>query len=522
LVILSTATIVSLYGILERLGIDKHLWVQDVQNRIFSTLGQPNWLAAYLLTLIPLTLAFASKNAKYYLLTAIYLLAIYFTRSRSGFLGVGTAVGLYFLFKRFSLKVVGVVAGLGLLALVIAQSQFNLLGSRVPFDDSAPAIYSGGSSSSQIREVVWRGALDIWKAYPVFGSGVETFAYSYYNFRPVEHNLLSEWDFLYNKAHNEFLNFLATSGAFGLISYSLIIFWFTSRAKKSPELVAGFLGLSVSNFFGFSVVPVGLFFFLFPALSLVGKDDSIEIKVKNKQYYFIGNKEAIAITIVFLIACWFSFRLISWWQADKLFNYGRNYLTANQVELGYNYLVEAVSRKPNEPLFRSDLGEAAAKLAVVYDQAPKSASNSAQLTAARDQLINQAVAESDLVLEQNKVHLNFYKSRAKIFLLLNTIEGQYLNQALETVIQAIELAPTDAKLHYNLGLLYQQLNQTELAKQALEETIELKPNYEAARFSLGSLYQQLDQPDLAREQYQYILQFLNPENQQVKDELQKL
>src|SRR3990167_11535717 len=60
LVIAATAsgTIVAIYGVLERLGIDKHLWVQDVQNRVFSTLGQPNWLAAYLVALIPLTMAF--------------------------------------------------------------------------------------------------------------------------------------------------------------------------------------------------------------------------------------------------------------------------------------------------------------------------------------------------------------------------------------------------------------------------------------------------------------------------------
>ena len=33
-----TAALVAFYGVLERLGIDKHLWVQDVQNRVFSPL----------------------------------------------------------------------------------------------------------------------------------------------------------------------------------------------------------------------------------------------------------------------------------------------------------------------------------------------------------------------------------------------------------------------------------------------------------------------------------------------------
>ena len=54
--LLGSALLISLYGTLEHFGIDKNLWVQDVQNRVFSTLGQPNWLSAYLVALLPLPL----------------------------------------------------------------------------------------------------------------------------------------------------------------------------------------------------------------------------------------------------------------------------------------------------------------------------------------------------------------------------------------------------------------------------------------------------------------------------------
>ena len=59
---LGSASLVALYGVLERMGIDKNLWVQDVQNRVFSTLGQPNWLAAYLVALVPVSMAIALKT----------------------------------------------------------------------------------------------------------------------------------------------------------------------------------------------------------------------------------------------------------------------------------------------------------------------------------------------------------------------------------------------------------------------------------------------------------------------------
>jgi len=51
--LLISATLVSLYGVAEHFGIDAKYWVQDVQNRVFSTLGQPNWLAAWLVALRP-------------------------------------------------------------------------------------------------------------------------------------------------------------------------------------------------------------------------------------------------------------------------------------------------------------------------------------------------------------------------------------------------------------------------------------------------------------------------------------
>src|SRR4030042_6345784 len=53
--LLATASFISLYALAEHFGIDAQYWVQDVQNRVFSTLGQPNWLAAWVVALLPIT-----------------------------------------------------------------------------------------------------------------------------------------------------------------------------------------------------------------------------------------------------------------------------------------------------------------------------------------------------------------------------------------------------------------------------------------------------------------------------------
>jgi O-antigen ligase len=71
------------------------------------------------------------------------------------------------------------------------------------------------------------------EANPLFGTGVETFAFAYYTYRPAQHNMTSEWDYLYNKAHNEYLNYLATIGILGLGSYLLMIRSFSGLQLKS-------------------------------------------------------------------------------------------------------------------------------------------------------------------------------------------------------------------------------------------------------------------------------------------------
>ena len=48
------------------------------------------------------------------------------------------------------------------------------------------------TDSGEIRKIVWRGAWAIYLAHPFLGTGLETFAYSYYAFRPQDHNWVSE------------------------------------------------------------------------------------------------------------------------------------------------------------------------------------------------------------------------------------------------------------------------------------------------------------------------------------------
>ncbi len=246
-------------------------------------MGQPNWLAAYLVSLVPLTW-YCLLNAKiqkhkiiWIGVSILFFACILFTKSRSGLLGLGAAYTIFWVFNwRKYLKLFVSLSVLFLIIVGIFGTPFtpsiNDLMHPKTIQKTAVDTSEGGTESGAIRAIVWKGAIEVFKHNSVFGTGYETFGYSYWQYRPAEHNNISEWDFLYNKAHNEYLNFAANIGSFGLISYAILIGVSIFVMRKNPALLAGYVSVLITNFFGFSVVVISLMTFLFPAMAIILKD----------------------------------------------------------------------------------------------------------------------------------------------------------------------------------------------------------------------------------------------------------
>ena len=563
--LLTSATLVSIYGVLEHFGIDKNVWQQDVQSRVFSTLGQPNWLAAWVVALVPIVWALIIKykdkfkdtvknNTKdklklvsLYALSALFFVTLLFTGSRSGLLGfVVIAVifwGITLLkYKKIYLKelifsnLIVIVFSL-LIGTQWTPSIWSLV--KGPADSaktvtlaSGTVLETGGTESGSIRKIVWKGALEIWKHYPIFGSGVETFAYSYYLYRPIEHNLTSEWDFIYNKAHNEYLNFLANSGAVGLLSYlfliSAIVYLFYKKLKtpvensEQPEetdiiqlaFLAGFSSILVTNFFGFSVVPIQLQFFLFPAIAIALVDDNQELTL-NKQK--LSNNQKTVIYIVLATASYLIITICKYWYADYLYATGRSYNTLGKADVATKYLTQAVKITPKQSLFYGDsygLAASYVNLALAFDK-EKDATQVAQLSTA-------AIAEINKAVSLTPANINFKRVKFGIYIMLSGIDPNYLVDARDTLITAIAQAPTDPKLYYNLALIYARTGQTGEAIKILQETIRLKANYKEARLAYAILLIGQKENLEAKTQLEYILNFIDPNDSLTKQTLESV
>ncbi|MEJ2348009.1 MAG: O-antigen ligase family protein [Patescibacteria group bacterium] len=539
---LASAALISFYGVLEHFGIDKNIWVQDVQNRVFSTLGQPNWLAAWLVALLPITwglMVLKNQKSKYYHvlgLSLLFFITLLYTKSRSGILGFTITYivfwgGIYLIqkkkLKKSLQKLFIIISSFILITSLIVGTPWtpninSLFNKQEPGEEqvSGPALEVGGTESGEIRKIVWKGAFNIWKNYPVFGSGVETFAYSYYNFRPVEHNLVSEWDFLYNKAHNEYLNFAATTGTVGLLAYLALTGYIgyvfvkpiLSQKKYIWPLVflSGFSSILVTNFFGFSVVPVALIFFLYPAMLYSINKNGKQEKISDH----LSTKQKVQLSLVFIFGFYLLIGVIKYWYADLLFAEGKMQNDRENYSQAREKLTKAISISSHEAIYFDELSEATSGLAISLSEAGNAD--------AALQFAENSVSESGKAVELSPNNLNIRRNRARMFIKLSSIEPTYLIGARDTLIEAIELAPTDAKLFYNLALTYARLGDFDKAIEILEKTIELKANYRDARLAYALLLADRGDVVKAREELMYILENISPEDEIVKLQLEEL
>ena len=575
--------------------------------RMFSTLGQPDWLAAYLAILIPIAIAFFINNLKsnlsndnkyhvssikyyvsknsfihntyYILLATLFYVDLLFTRARSGIIGVWLsliffAIAYIFMVTRDKKQEIRkslllIPCLLLLITFIIGTpinqlNRFTLVGigsyfqkTQIQKNSPPPPTQPhepGGTESADIRLNVWRGAINAWRANPIIGSGVETFAFAYYKYKPAAQNLTSEWDYLYNKAHNEYLNYLATTGIVGLgtyLSMIIICLWlcikhYVSSIKKgihntyyillNTGLLAGYVSILITNFFGFSVVITNIYLFMIPAfvfvLNNMIKDESKDQRLKTKdQNHDVSIWQWTPIFFLFIISCFLLITLFRFWRADIAYALGYNLDRAGEYQQAYPALHKAVELRGDELVFKDELSINNAIIATGLLAQLPSDDKKEQTISLASALAREAINTSNEIVSKSPNNAVFWKTRVRLFYTLSQVDSKYLPRALDAIEKASLLAPADANIWYNLGVLYGQNNNIKKGIEALEKTVKLRPNYRDAHYALGLYYrtasldeagkvivnETLNQKAIA--QMKYILDHLNPQDPGAKDSI---
>lgn len=557
-----TTAFISAYAILERLGIDKNYWVQDVQARVFSTFGQPNWLAAYLAMVMPINIALfltaeTRKTKVVHLLAfSINYIAFTFTYSRGGTLGLLAGLTVFFLLYlatprvrsiadlriQPSIRVVVIMFFCFVLFgnALLRDSTFNgLLRRPVQSQQFGTQLDTPGTESSQIRLIVWQGAWDIFRNNPIFGTGVETFAYSYYQYRPAAHNQTTEWDFLYNKAHNEYLNELATKGLAGFIPYLILIGSFlgvairqlinfpnskfqipfnfklsifnwklignwqlaTGKSKNHIDpptqivtiaLLAAIISYLVQNVFGFSVVAITLLFYMFPACTAV----LYPTVIRAKEIRWVGNllQQTIPRYVLYcvgiLVALYCLTSLVRFWIADYYYAKGYNAANNGHAAEAYATLANASFFNPSEPLYTAYLGYVSAQLAQLAHEEKESELYT--------QFLEEAEKYTKRALATSPRNTTVLRTATKTYTQLALLDEQFTDKSLRLANSVVVYSPTEPHDRLRLAQILSYVEKNNDARREFLYTIDLKPDYADARISyakfLYTIAQKEDDP----------------------------
>ncbi len=254
-VILIVSLPVSLYGIMQHYEVDPLVWVRplawmrrDVQ-RVESTLGNPILIAAYLITVVPLTVwqcirSFSPVRTKgkkagrslvlfgcYILLLLLQLICLVLTQSRGPVMGLMAGVLFFCLLwavlrgqRGLALATVGVsIALFTILAVLNLPNTPLSFAKGMPYVERLTAIYK---DIVHDRGLIWSGAVNMIAADRtriVIGYGPESMGLIFYPYMHPDWVAMKGYQEVADRCHNETLDAWVTGGLIGLSAY-LVLF----------------------------------------------------------------------------------------------------------------------------------------------------------------------------------------------------------------------------------------------------------------------------------------------------------
>lgn len=249
-------SVVALYGLVQLIGIDP-IWRSPATDRIFSTTGQPNWLASVLTLTIPLAVLLAGSTESTTLRIAtigagvIQIFVLGATLSRGGYLGLmtGVIVGLIVLTAMGKWRdAVKLAAAMTILAGAIVLILNNVSSRESRFDviDRAASALDLQGFEVQRYIALWEVGFAIAADNALLGTGQDTYAEQFpiYRDRVLDESLSSHFAaFRPESPHNLYVSIASgigyvALGAFLGAAIAVILFISLSvRSGRAPALM---------------------------------------------------------------------------------------------------------------------------------------------------------------------------------------------------------------------------------------------------------------------------------------------
>lgn len=304
-----------IFGIIATLDV-LPAWIKDPKIRPEGIMGNGAYMGivGMLTFFISLFCLDWKKESKDLFLKIISILGLIFgllllliSQTRSAFLGFLFGISLYAFLKFPKIFKILFLVFLGVFILILAiipPEKFPLvILSRV-----SEILHGKIVGSSLTRLLVWKIFLNGWLERPFFGYGPESSPYIFGKF--LNPRLLEIEQAIFDRAHNKYVELLATQGIFGFLSYlflffSLILAIIKLEKRILPSLLALFGAFFVNNFFIFDIQYTWIVFFGFCAWI------SSHFHKSPKEFNFILLRPALAVLMIVLsVINFFQIRLV--------------------------------------------------------------------------------------------------------------------------------------------------------------------------------------------------------------------
>lgn len=293
-IILSVSFIVSLFSLsLPTATKGSRFWM-EYDTRIYGTLGNPPFLAAYmLLTIFIGLITFLNTKKKYLKTYYIFIIilnavVIYLTATRgailSGFIGL-IIMGVFYVsttIRRQKWKSINTAITIAIIICLAAVTVTSLTSHKTSKRDITLSRLASMSSDDSVKARLdsWKMAWNGIKKRPMLGWGQENFI-GIYTVNPVLFNGEQIWT---DRAHNIVIEWLINAGILGLLSYIAILVAavYTIRKKYMAKLLSkeesitiatAFFVYFLQNLFTFDTINTYFIFFALMAyIDVIGTD----------------------------------------------------------------------------------------------------------------------------------------------------------------------------------------------------------------------------------------------------------
>lgn len=484
-VLVWSSTFTILYGLVQALGADPFAWESDGASVVMGTLGRSNFLAAYLVMIIPLTLGeLWSANRRWPLvgLLVAQVVVLTLTRARAAWLGVLAAAltfGLLWIHMNGRRRLAGrvVLLGTALGVLLMGLAAFSVLPARLT-----------AAGSSAARLTIWQATAPLLAARPLLGYGPDTMSLVFQEVFPPELVYYQGRHLAVDRAHNLWLDLGMSAGVLGVAAFGGVLVGVGRRirgrlhAAGDPHrrvadivLSAAIVGHLVELQLSFETVGTAVVFWLLLALAGAGAGRSVRSSAAAVEAPPPSSQARrwtslpLALPFVALLGMLTVRPLL----ADGAYWRARRTEPASMAAL--RHFEGATQRWSIEPRYHLALGQA-----YWVNGQPAAAVNEA-VTAAR-------LRPSDARL---------WAALGDLYARWGATDRARYAQALAAYRRTVALAPNTAAYHTALGLVLAESGRLEEGIRAIEGAVALDATDPVAYTHLARLYDAADRTELA-------------------------